>query len=214
TMLLTMVASGCLLTVRRVRQMIGHPHPGLFFGAAVVASAPLLGSAWRSPAMYFELLLLAVMVVLAFSWRIQLLRWTPATLAAPGSAALFLMLAEYGREALIFLAAACVALVASRGRLDLSRLAIVYAMAALILLVRLCLFFGLGDEYMVSAIRTAPGFRLVEFGLPLTSVISLLMLKYTLPWLVILAGVLPSLVRSGWDAAGRAIALIALGYVA
>src|SRR5205823_6546262 len=65
-----------------------------------------------------------------------------------------------------------------------------------------------------SSIRTAPGFRLVDFGLPLGTVAALLILKYALPWLVILGAALPSLIRAGRPVVCHAIDLIMLGYAA
>lgn len=306
--------SGGVLLLGRWRERLGRLRPGLFFAAAVIASAPLLGSPWRSPARFFEALLLVAMAIMAIAWRSRLPRWAPVVLLGPvglailhylpgsdgaipqwvylspltiaivglagwnlssagrvrgtlafvticvafaaswawrahpvpplaamvlaaslasilaatfmaeplgaatlvigGSAALFLMMADFGREALVFLAAGTGALIAARGRLDLSHLKVVYATAAVAILLRLCLFFQLGDEYMLSAIRTSAGFRLVDFGLPLATVIALMVLKYTLPWLIILAAVLPSLARSSRQAAREVVLLIALGYVA
>jgi hypothetical protein len=81
-------------------------------------------------------------------------------------------------------------------------------------LLRLCLYFELGDYYSLNSIRTAPGFRIVAAGLPLGTVVTLLILKYSLPWLLILASSLPSFVEAGPRTARHAIHLLALGYVA
>jgi hypothetical protein len=137
-----------------------------------------------------------------------------ATLLVAGSGALFLMMADLGREALVFLVTTCGALLALRMRLDLTRTSVLYGAAGFAVLLRLCLFFQLGDEYLLSGINTAPGFRLVEFGMPLGTVVALLVLKYSLPWLVILAVGLPSMIRSGVPVARSLCSLVALGYLA
>jgi hypothetical protein len=67
---------------------------------------------------------------------------------------------------------------------------------------------------MISSIRTAPGMVLVSQGLPLATVASVLLLKYALPWLLILGAVLPSLQKVGAKAVSHVLDLLALGYVA
>src|SRR5439155_5251778 len=113
-----------------------------------------------------------------------------------------------------FLLAALAALAIARTDLQLWRPRVMYMAAGIAILLRVCLYFELGDKYNLSSIRTAPGFRLVDFGLPLGTVAGLLMLKYALPWLLILGAALPSLIRAGRDVACHAVGLIVLGYVA
>jgi hypothetical protein len=137
-----------------------------------------------------------------------------AALVIGAATAMFLIMASEVHEAVVFAATALVALAVARLRLDLERPAAVYATAALAVLVRVCLYFALGDQYNISSIRTAPGFVLVEAGTPLLSVVPLLLLKYTLPWLLILAALLPSLARTSAGAASHFVDCLVLGYVA
>jgi hypothetical protein len=75
-----------------------------------------------------------------------------------------------------------------------------------------CLYFELGDQYNISSIRTAPGFLLADYGLPLVSVVGLLLLKYCLPWLVILAVALPSLAAAERRWTTHLFDLLVVGY--
>ena len=83
----------------------------------------------------------------------------------------------------------------------------------MIILLRVCLYFELGDQYNISSIRTAPGFLLADYGLPLTSVVGLLLLKYCLPWLVIIAMALPSLAAVDRRWTIHLFDLLVVGYV-
>jgi len=137
-----------------------------------------------------------------------------ATLVIAGSAALFLVLAADAREALVFLLTAAVALVVARRPIDLARPGLLYLAAGLGFLVRLCLFFELGDQYRLSSIRTAPGFVLVDHGLPLAGVTAIMLLKYALPWILVLGALVPSLARTGTRSVRHLLDLLTLGYVA
>src|SRR5262249_25203673 len=106
------------------------------------------------------------------------------------------------------------ALALTRVRLDLDRPVILYIVAATAIVVRIGLYFELGDHYNLSSIRTAPGFLLADYGLPLGWVIGLLLFKYSLPWVLIVAAILPSLVSAGRGVATHLIDLLTLGYVA
>ena len=99
-------------------------------------------------------------------------------------------------------------------RFDLANPVTLYEIAAAALLVRLCLFFELGDQYGFSSIRTAPGMVLSGGGLPLGTVVAVLLFKYALPWLLIFAVFLPSLVERPAGVTTHLLDLCALGYVA
>jgi len=137
-----------------------------------------------------------------------------ATLLIVGTAGQFLPLANNDREAMVFLAAAIVALLVSRRSFNLRRPEVLYTTAGLAIVFRICLFFALGDYYLVSSIRTAPGFLLMDLGFPLIMAVGLLMLKYTLPWLLIFAMAFNSLQQGGRSTTGYFVQLLALGYVA
>ena len=136
-----------------------------------------------------------------------------AALLIGASTALFLIMASDAHEGLVFCATAVVALVLSRIRLDLARPGLIYLVAAVFILLRVCLYFELGDQYNISSIRTAPGFLLADYGLPLPSVVGLLVLKYCLPWLVILAMALPSLAAAERRWTTHLFDLLVVGYV-
>jgi len=137
---------------------------------------------------------------------------TAATLIGAGTA-LFLIMASDAHEALVFCVAALVGLALSRLRVNLARPGLVYLVAAVIILLRVCLYFELGDQYNISSIRTAPGFLLADYGLPLASVVGLLLLKYALPWLLIIAMALPSLVAVDRRWTVHLFDLLVVGYV-
>ncbi len=179
---------------------------GATFAAAWVwRAAPSTMTASVVLALFFT----AVAVAIAF-------RKEPTAAAATliaGSAALFLIMASDTHEALVFSAAAIVALMLSRMRVNLSRPGLIYLMAAVIILLRVCLYFELGDQYNISSIRTAPGFLLADYGLQLGSVVGLLLLKYCLPWLMIIAMALPSLVTVDRRWTVHLFDLLVVGYV-
>jgi hypothetical protein len=137
-----------------------------------------------------------------------------AALVIAASAALFLILAADTHEVVVFLLAAAAALLMATVRIDLARPGVIYAVAATAVVLRICLYFELGDQYTLSSIRTAPGFALADHGLPLATVIALLLLKYSLPWFLILAALLPSIVSAGTLVALHLVDLLVLGYVA
>jgi hypothetical protein len=91
---------------------------------------------------------------------------------------------------------------------------VIYLVAAVFILLRVCLYFELGDQYNISSIRTAPGFLLADYGLPLASVVMLLLLKYCMPWILILAMALPSLAAAGRRWTTHLFDLLVVGYVA
>ena len=130
------------------------------------------------------------------------------------STSLAITLASDAREALVFLAAGVAALCLTHVRLPLARPRALYFAALAALALRVSLYFALGDEYNLSSIRTAPGFRMVEQGLPLALVIAILLLKYTIPWLLIFAAALPSLETADDALPRRVVLVLALGYAA
>ncbi|MCC6765488.1 MAG: alkaline phosphatase family protein [Deltaproteobacteria bacterium] len=136
-----------------------------------------------------------------------------AALLIASSTALFLVMASDVHEELVFCATAAVALAVSRIRIDLARPGLVYLVATVLVLLRICLYFELGDQYNISSIRTAPGFLLADSGLPLATVIGLLLLKYGLPWIVILAMALPSLAVADRRWTTHLLDLLVVGYV-
>jgi hypothetical protein len=161
--------------------------------------------------------LVCSLVTMCAPWWIRCDAVGAAALLIGGTGALSLMMAESAHESLVFLLVALGALVLSRlsrRRLFIGSERVLYVAAAVAVLLRLCLYFELGDYYSLSSIRTAPGFRVVAAGQPLGTVISLLVLKYSLPWLLILGAVLPSFVAAGPQTARHAVHLLALGYVA
>jgi hypothetical protein len=184
--------------------------------AAVVITATFAAAwAWRAipgtmmASIVLSLFLVGVLIAIG-------LRKHPVAAAAAligASTALFLIMASDTHEALVFCAAAIVALVLSRMRVNLSRPGLIYLVAAVIILLRVCLYFELGDQYNISSIRTAPGFLLADYGLPLASVVGLLLLKYCLPWLDIIAMALPSLVAVDRRWTVHLFDLLVVGYV-
>ncbi len=140
-------------------------------------------------------------------------RATAALLVALATS-IFLIMASESYEALVFVGAALVALLISGRSFDVERAHALTLVAAVAILLRVCLYFGLGDQYNISSIRTAPGFVLTGEGTPLLSVTLLLLLKYSLPWLLIFAMLLPSLAAASRSAAVHLIDLLILGYVA
>jgi hypothetical protein len=135
-----------------------------------------------------------------------------AALLIGASTGLFLIMASDAHESLVFCATALVALTLSRMRVDLARPGLVYLLAGVFVFLRVCLYFELGDQYNISSIRTAPGFLLADYGLPLASVVGLLLLKYCLPWLVILAIPLPSLAAAERRWTTHLFDLLVVGY--
>lgn len=136
-----------------------------------------------------------------------------AALLIAASAGLFVIMASDAHEGVVFCATAAVALALSRVRLDLARPGVIYLVAAALILLRVCLYFELGDQYNISSIRTAPGFLLADYGLPLASVVGLLLLKYCLPWVLILAMALPSLAAADRRWTIHLFDLLVVGYV-
>ncbi|MCC6848700.1 MAG: alkaline phosphatase family protein [Deltaproteobacteria bacterium] len=188
-------------------------------GATVLARALVLAIfgaafAWRvAPSARLGSGVLALFVV-AVSTAMAL-RKTPRAAAAlliASSTALFLVMAADAHEGLVFCATAAVALALSRIRVDLARPGLVYLVATVFVLLRVCLYFELGDQYNISSIRTAPGFLLADVGLPLASVVALLLLKYGLPWIVILAMALPSLAAADRRWMTHLFDLLVVGY--
>jgi hypothetical protein len=188
----------------------------LGIAAGVVVSATFAAAwVWRSmPSTAAASVVLALFFV-AMVLTMALRRYPVAAAATliGASTALFSIMASDTHEAVVFCAAAIVALVLSRMRVNLSRPGLVYLMAAVIILLRVCLYFELGDQYNISSIRTAPGFLLADYGLPLVSVVGLLLLKYCLPWLVIIAMALPSLVAVDRRWTVHLFDLLVVGYV-
>jgi hypothetical protein len=185
------------------------------FAGAVVTATFAAAWVWRAaPSTMAASVVLALFftaVAVAIAFRKEPVA-AAATLIAAGTA-LFLIMASDAHEALVFCAAAIVALVLSRMRVNLSRPGLIYLVAAVIILLRVCLYFELGDQYNISSIRTAPGFLLADYGLPLGSVVGLLLLKYCLPWLMIIAMALPSLVTVDRRWTVHLFDLLVVGYV-
>ncbi len=176
----------------------------IFAAAFVWRSTPSTSMA----SVVLSLFFLAVLTAIA-------LKHEPVAVAAlliGASTGLFLIMASDAHESLVFCATALVALTLSRMRLDLARPGLVYLLAAVFILLRVCLYFELGDQYNISSIRTAPGFLLADYGLPLVSVVGLLLLKYCLPWLVILAIALPSLAAAERRWTTHLFDLLVVGY--
>jgi hypothetical protein len=170
--------------------------------------------AWRSEpstsmaSVVLSLFFLAVLAAIT-------LKQEPVAVAAlliGASTGLFLIMASDAHESLVFCATALVALTLSRMRVDLARPGLVYLLAGVFVFLRVCLYFELGDQYNISSIRTAPGFLLADYGLPLASVVGLLLLKYCLPWLVILAIALPSLAAAERRWTTHLFDLLVVGY--
>jgi hypothetical protein len=187
-------------------------------GAVLMASAFVAAWTWRvhgGVLTAWVVLALSLGTLAAAAWARAEARASGALMIC-GATALFLMMAETGVESFIFLIAALGGLVFLLWgrRIPLERPAVLYAAAGLAILVRMCIFFQLGDQYSINSIRTAPGFRVVESGLPLATVTALLLLKYALPWFVILGAALPSLVAAGGRVTRHAMHVVALGYVA
>lgn len=156
--------------------------------------------------------LFLLLTVLAYLARCDGVR--AATLLITGTAGQFLPLANSDHEAMVFLASAIVALLVSRLSINLMRPELLYTAAGLAIVFRTCLFFALGDYYLISSIRTAPGFLLIDWGFPFITAVGLLVLKYTLPWLLILAMAFNSLQQGSHSAVRYFVQLLALGYVA
>jgi hypothetical protein len=171
--------------------------------------------AWRAaPSTFLASIVLSLFFVgllLAMTLRDDPIAAAAALIGS--STALFLIMASDAHESLVFCVAALTALGLSRLRVDLSRPGLIYVLAALLILLRVCLYFELGDQYNISSIRTAPGFLLADYGLPLPSVVGLLLLKYCLPWLVILAMTLRTLSEAGRPWVIHLFDLLIVGYV-
>lgn len=185
------------------------------FARVVVVATFVAAFAWRAapstPAASVVLSLFFVGMLLA-----MLLRDEPIAAAAAiigSSAALFLIMASDAHESIVFCVVALTALALSRLRLDLGKPGLVYVLAAVVILLRVCLYFELGDQYNISSIRTAPGFLLADYGLPLPTVIGLLLLKYCLPWLVILAMMLRTLAENERRWTAHFFDCLIIGYV-
>ncbi|HUK63488.1 MAG TPA: hypothetical protein VLV15_09145, partial [Dongiaceae bacterium] len=191
--------------------------PGRRGRALMVLVCAVLATAWLWRA-HAEPMLAGVVLVL-FGVAVVAAAWiadrpdAAAVLLIAGSAGLFLVLAADEREALVFMLASIAALAIARVRFDLSSPGALYVAAGTAILVRLVLFFELGDQYAISSIRTAPGMVLVSQGLPLVTVAGVLLLKYALPWFLILGALLPS-VAAGGGGVSHLVDLLVLGYVA
>ncbi len=198
-----------------VRNLQSHHVAGTWLARVVVVAIFVAAFAWRAaPSTFAASLVLSLFfvgILLA-----MLLRNDPIAAAAAvigSSAALFLIMASDAHESVVFCVAALIALGLSRVRVDLARPGLVYVLAAVLILLRVCLYFELGDQYNISSIRTAPGFLLADYGLPLPTVIGLLLLKYCLPWLVILAMTLRSLAEAERRWTIHLFDLLVVGYV-
>lgn len=185
------------------------------FARTVVVATFVAAFAWRAapstPAASLVLSLFFIGVLLAMRLRDEPI--AAAAVIIGSSTALFLIMASDAHESIVFCVAALTALALSRLRLDLSRPGLVYVLAAVVVLLRVCLYFELGDQYNISSIRTAPGFLLADYGLPLPTVIGLLLLKYCLPWFVILAMTLRTLAENTRRWTIHFFDLLIIGYV-
>lgn len=185
-------------------------------GALLLAAAFAVGAWWRADPVVWKAqlvfgLVLALLAAGAASRDRQ--RGTPVLLIG-GVAAAFLVLASEGHEVVVLLLASIAGLILTTFDIDLEEPFALYGAAAVALLVRLVLFFELGDQYNLSSIRTAPGFVLVDQGLPLGRVVSVLLVKYALPWVLILAVLLPALERAGRRQGRHFLDLLSVGYAA
>ncbi len=115
-----------------------------------------------------------------------------------GAAALFLVLADTPLFALAFLGAAALALLLVNRRppeeLRPTHLALIVLAAVL---ARVGLVYLLGDAYTLGNVRTGAGFRLTASGFSPVFTTLLLVIKFTLPWLLLLAALLPCLAAAG-----------------
>lgn len=189
--------------------------PLTLLARALVPAVFLAAFAWRaapSPGLGSVVLALFFVAVLT-AMALEEEPLAAAALLIAASTGIFLVMAADAREVVVFSTAAVVALAASRMRVDLERPGLVYLVAAVLILLRVCLYFALGDQYNLSSIRTAPGFLLADVGLPLASVVGLLLLKYGLPWVLILAMALPSLAAVDRRWAAHLFDLLVIGYV-
>lgn len=187
----------------------------------VVATGILIAGAvsalvWRAVGGTMPAMAMLTVFAMGITWA-MILRRTPvgaAALVIGVSSFLGLTMASDTREAIIFLVAGIVALCLTHLELPLARPRAIYFAALAALALRLALYISLGDYYSLNSIRTAPGFRLAEAGFSLPLVIATLLLKYALPWLMILAIALPALETDDTGLGQRFVLVLALGYVA
>jgi hypothetical protein len=203
-----------LLAVRHLRPLRAVPAAA---GLALLAATFVLAGLWRyqpsTTLAGWVLLLFGALVVLSGALARRGDGVRAGALLVAATAALFLVLAAERRELVVYLVAAVGLLGLGPLRVDLTRANVFYTVAITAILVRLALFFELGDHFSLDSIRTAPGFVLVDDGLPLFTVVSCLLLKYALPWLLIFGALLPSLVVAGGVVTSHLLDVLALGYV-
>lgn len=198
-----------------LRNLQGRHGAVTLFARLLVVASFVAAFAWRAaPSTHLASIVLSLFFVgllLAMMLRDDPIAAAGALIGS--STALFLIMASDTHESVVFCVAALIALALSRLRVDLSRPGLVYVLAAALILLRVCLYFELGDQYNISSIRTAPGFLLADYGLPLASVVGLLLLKYCLPWLVILAMTLRTLSEAPRPWVTHLFDLLVVGYV-
>jgi hypothetical protein len=192
------------------------PRSSRLVALAILVAAPCCALAWRllggaAPALAMLALFVAGIVCAVAMRR--------APVAASGlvigvATFLGLTMASDSRESVLFLVAGIVALCLTRLDMPLGNTRALYFAALAALALRLALYFSLGDQYNLTSIRTAAGFRLAEAGLSLPLVIATLLLKYALPWILILATALPSMRTGDAGLARRIVHVLALGYAA
>jgi hypothetical protein len=192
------------------------PRPSQSIALGILIAGAACALAWRAVGGAAPAFAMLAVFAAGIAWSVAL-RQSPigaAGLAIGVTTLLGLTMASDPRESIIFVVAGIVALYLSRLEIPLHRPRALYVAALAALVLRLALYFSLGDHYNLTSIRTAPGFRLADAGLSLPLVILTLLLKYGLPWLLILAAALPSLGTGDRGLARRVVHVLALGYTA
>jgi len=192
------------------------PRSSGIVAAGVLVLGAISALVWRAVGGTIPALAMLAVFAAGVAWA-MVVRRKPlgaASLLVGVSTFLGLTMASDSQEAIMFLVAGLVALCLTQLALPLGRPRAVYFAAVAALTLRLALYVSLGDYYSLNSIRTAPGFRLAEAGLSLPLVITTLLLKYALPWLMILAIALPALKDDDTGLGRRFVQLLALGYVA
>ncbi|MEO6027441.1 MAG: alkaline phosphatase, partial [Candidatus Binatia bacterium] len=192
------------------------PRSSAIVGAGVLVAGAVSALVWRAVGGTMPALAMLAVFATGIAWA-TVIRRTPfgaAAIVVGVSTFLGLTMASDTQEAIMFLVAGLVTLCLTQLALPLGRPRAIYFAALAALALRLALYISLGDSYSLNSIRTAPGFRLAEAGLSLPLVITTLLLKYALPWLMILAIALPALKDDDTRLGRRFVQLLALGYVA
>jgi hypothetical protein len=192
------------------------PRSSRLVALAILVAGAGCALAWRVLGGAAPALAMLALFVAGIAWAVAMRRSAIGAAALVIGVATFLGLtmASDSTEAIIFLVAGIAALCLTRVEMPLGSPRGLYFAALAALALRLALYFSLGDQYALTSIRTAAGFRLAEAGLSLPLVIATLLLKYALPWLLILAAALPSMRSDDAGLARRIVHVLALGYAA